>query len=253
MATPTTMTPIAVGPITVPAGGTVDLYTVGANGARIEYIDLVPLGLLAFEQVWDRDVSVGYNDETTDAGDVGTADVTIFRTDAQSQGDEFYVGHATKFGIISFVLSTALVGATVTLEVAYWDGAAFTALTAVDNDLADGTNVLKNSGEISFTPPSGWATTAVNGVTKYYIRLKLGTANPGTAPVGTTVKLGTLGAPLVTAYADSDVIAPSVPVSGAWATNALRGPRNFPGGTVLKAKNNAGDVVTAWVGGTDYA
>ena len=139
------------------------------------------------------------------------------------------------------------------LEVAYWDGAAFTALTAVDNDLADGTNVLKNSGEISFTPPSGWATTAVNGVTKYYIRLKLGTANPGTAPVGTTVKLGTLGAPLVTAYADSDVIAPSVPVSGAWATNALRGPRNFPGGTVLKAKNNAGDVVTAWVGGTDYA
>jgi len=142
-----------------------------------------------FAQVWDRDISFGYRDETVDAADAGAADVTIFRTDAQTQGDEFLVGSLIRYRRISFVLSTVLAGATVTLEVAYWSGAAWTVMTAVANNLVDGTNVLKANGDVTFDYPADWATTAVNGSTQYWIRFKLLTANPTTAPVGSTVKI----------------------------------------------------------------
>lgn len=177
-------------------------YTAPAEaGARILKCTLANSGPIAFDKVWYRDISAGYTDETADAFSPTAADVPIFDTDAQTEGDEFYIGDDAKFSHISFLLSTILVGATVTLVVAAWTGAAWTTLTAAADTLVDGTNVLKNTaGEISFTPPAAWATTAVNGSTMYWIRLTLATANPSTGPVASTIIRGTTSVGKVTVH-----------------------------------------------------
>jgi len=187
--------------------------TAAEAGTRLSKAILANTGLRDFDKVWDRDISVGFNDETTDAASAVAADVTIFRTDAQTQGDEFYVGRASKFSHVMFSLSTVLVGATVTLEVAAWTGAAWTVLTAAADSLNDGSNVLKQSGEVSFVPPAAWATTAVNGSTQFWIRFKVLTANPTTGPVGTQVRAGTKGTPRATLY--------MVPTGGSASANNI--------------------------------
>lgn len=209
VATPTILDPKRLWGPTFLTNAVATLYTAPAAeaGVQLGNILLTNIGLQDFARVWDRDISVGYNDETADAADVDAADVTIFRTDAQAQGDEFYVGKAEKFSHIAFILSTILVGATVTLEVAYGttagDPGTYTVMTLATNGLVDGTNVLKQSGEISFVVPvaTPWVTTTPGGAAAgFFIRLKLGTANPSTGPIGTQVRCGTQTNPLVTLY-----------------------------------------------------
>jgi hypothetical protein len=162
------------------------------NFARVNGI---PVGV-AFEQVWSNDVGgAGYADLTTAAGNVATADVPFFPdTSAFTDADEFIVGMAAKFGHITVVLSTALTGAGVTLDVSFSTGAnTWTSLTAANN-LLDGTNALTQSGDISWTDPGAtWIAGLVNAVSKFYIRIKL-KANPTGVPVGSQVLNGTSAA-----------------------------------------------------------
>ena len=266
MTTPTTFTPLAVDPVQLtPTIAT--LLTAGANGAVLDYIALVNTGLKDFEQVWDRDISVGYNDETADSASVGTADVTIFRTDAQAQADEFIFGMAAKFTAAAFVLSTILAGATVTLEVSYSTGAGtWTVMSNAANNLVDNTNVLKNSGEITWNDPgAGWVSAAVNGVSKFYIRLRLLTANPSTGPVGTQVRCGSQGAVGATVYyvnsggsvGDGTILAKGISVPGDGVPinllDMLRGrPWHMEPSSTIRALADQ-QQVTCHIGGTDYA
>lgn len=179
----------------------------GERGTKLSQIVLANGGPQAFAKVWQRDISVGYIDQTAAASSLAAADVALFNTDSVAQADEFYVGNATKFSHILCLLSTLQVGGT-TLDIAYGTTAGnpgtYTSLTAAANNLIDGTSLLRQSGEISFTPPVGtpWVTTTPGAAAAgYFIRLKF-TAGPiTTAPVGTQVLVGSRGAPLVTIYA----------------------------------------------------
>jgi hypothetical protein len=73
------------------------------------------------------------------------------------------------FSSLVFDLSSPFVGWT-TVAWEYWDGSAWSALT-----VADGTLSLLQTGvnSVHWVPPSDWATTAVDGVTGYWVRFRV--------------------------------------------------------------------------------
>jgi hypothetical protein len=88
-------------------------------------------------------------------------------------------GYSTPFSHLSFGVVDPSGGAYLTWT--YWNGSAQVALT-----VADGTNVLHNSGTITFTPPGDWATTSIGGVTAYWITGTLDTT--GHQPTVSTIR-----------------------------------------------------------------
>ena len=156
---PTILDPKKLWGPTLLTTASVTQYTAPAleAGVQIGGILLTNIGLVDFAKVWHLDATV-YVDETTDASDVGATDVSIFQTDSDSDGggagaaDRFYVGSATKFSHIAFILGQVGTGSPVLLA-AYWNGSAWTDLTLATNNYVDGTNNLKQSGELSFTAP----------------------------------------------------------------------------------------------------
>lgn len=81
--------------------------------------------------------------------------------------DACFIGMTSKFGRAKFSLST--LGTSVAgFTVEYWNGSAWVAVTG----LTDGTTGLTASGTMTWTIPSDWATTALNGITCYWLRLR---------------------------------------------------------------------------------
>lgn len=113
--------------------------------------------------------NVGPESRTT----FGTAVTILADTD-----DFLYMGVTTTVGFpssIYFELSTTAVGAVIKLE--YWNGTGWTELS-----ITDGTSNLTQSGIISFTRPTDYATTTVNGIAgRYWLRLST-TNDPSTDP-----------------------------------------------------------------------
>lgn len=78
--------------------------------------------------------------------------------------DKMLVGYAEPFAEMNFNISSAGSGS---VAWQYWNGSAYAALTVS----GDGTNGLKQSGKITFTPPADWAKKSENGsYSKYWVR-----------------------------------------------------------------------------------
>lgn len=90
-------------------------------------------------------------------------------------GDITYFRMQAKFSKLIVNLGTAGIGGSVAWE--YWNGSAWMALST-----SDGTAGLTASGTVSWAPPSDWATTAVNGTTGYWVRVRC-TGAPSTNPL----------------------------------------------------------------------
>lgn len=108
--------------------------------------------------------------------------------DAIYFGIEVVVLVGGPFCSLVFDIGTAGAGYTGVFE--YWDGAAWANLASrTDNTLSGGVTPFGITGvnAVSWDPPSDWATTAVNGVTGYWVRMRV-TAIPGalTAPTQQT-------------------------------------------------------------------
>jgi hypothetical protein len=101
-------------------------------------------------------------------GDSGTSAALSLQSD-----DYLIAVCAEKFNIL-YVDMTAggLNNEAATMAVQYWNGQAWTTLTVTDGTLAGGTKTLGQDGSISFTIPEDWATTTVNGVMGYAVRMK---------------------------------------------------------------------------------
>lgn len=121
-------------------------------------------------------------DQSAQARDSTQNDMTLLPATA-AVGDAYYFGgQGSPFSRIAVVISTAGVGDWV-LVWEYWDGSAWTALAS----LADGTGGLTVTGEsfIDYDEPSDWATTAVDSITDYWIRLRVtSVTTTTTAPLG---------------------------------------------------------------------
>lgn len=80
--------------------------------------------------------------------------------------DHLYVGYRKPIGSAYCELATANVNAN-TLAMQYWNGSTWTAL----EDARDLTKGLTRSGWLTWTKPSDWEESAVNGSTKYWVRI----------------------------------------------------------------------------------
>ena len=105
-----------------------------------------------------------------------------------AQGQSLYLGYTERFRELNFTLSSG--------AAAGWTGVVEYA-TAVDangaptawqtlSTISNGTNGFRQSGRITFDPPTNWVTAKLNGsASLYYIRVR--TITGGTAPVASTI------------------------------------------------------------------
>lgn len=117
----------------------------------------------SFDSVFVYD-GASYVDNTTEASvEEGVA------FDLMSATDEYlYVGDAATFNGIKFEFSQR--GSNYTLLAEYWNGSAWSELDLSGEEYLDNTLNFEGDGKITFTAPGDWATTAVNSVTKYWVR-----------------------------------------------------------------------------------
>lgn len=122
-----------------------------------------------------------FADDTTDANSAAANDVPLMPA-AEAVNDAFYFGMDRTFTYIKINIGTAGVGNTIAWE--YWNGSAWVALTCTDNTsgfTAAGTNT------VTFTAPTNWAATTVNGQSAYWIRARVTAANFTTQPLATQI------------------------------------------------------------------
>lgn len=128
------------------------------------------IGMRNFTQVW-MDNAGAFTNETTDLASVGTADVTITNT----VGNAWYFGYDYAFSNMVLQASTAAAGGAIAWE--YWNGTAWTALVG-----QAGVLTAVGWSRHTHTPQANWAATSVNGVSKFYIRMRITTVFT-TAPI----------------------------------------------------------------------
>ena len=148
---------------------------------------------VAFHRFFDLQIVVGgaeaeapitiFVDETSAAQDDVANDMTLLPA-VPAIGCAYYFGFDQMFDAVALNVGTAGIG-NWTIEWQYWNGAAWTALAGV----TDGTTSFQVAGlhDVSFTRPvADWATVAVNGVTKYWVRAEVtGYVGITTQPLGT--------------------------------------------------------------------
>lgn len=122
------------------------------------------------DKAW-RVTAVGpvFVDETTDFNSAAVGDVDPFPA-VEAVGDYFAVGFKRKFTTLKFTVGTAGVGGTIAWE--YWNGSAWAALTGGST----GTEQMTVAGarELTFTVPTDWTRTTLNGSEQiYYVRARV--------------------------------------------------------------------------------
>ena len=112
-----------------------------------------------------------YTDCDAEAVSIGGTPFTLW----QDNDDYVYVGKDETFAYVGFRVATAGVGyGTFTLE--YWDGAAWSTLTALFNN----TTSFSESGYIAWSIPGDWAETTVDSTEAYWVRVIQDEASPAT-------------------------------------------------------------------------
>jgi len=114
-----------------------------------------------------------YTDNTTNAN---TTEGSAFTLLADNSDDYFYWGCATKFGGV-YVETETEANTELTLDWEYWNGAAWTDIVGPETD---GTTGFSDDGGGWVTwvaaDQTDWATTTVNSVTAYFVRVSTSTA-----------------------------------------------------------------------------
>lgn len=155
---------------------TATVNVASGHSALIIIEDTRKTGDEAFDDARMYEAGVGYTDETVDINDkVGAQDVTFF-PDPLSRNDVFYFGHNNQFNEIKLAITVAGNHAG-TFIWQYWDGNSWESLSSVN----DGTSGFKGTAghkTVSWTLPSDWATTTVDGQTHYFVRAWQATIAP---------------------------------------------------------------------------
>jgi hypothetical protein len=121
-------------------------------------------------------------DETADFNSAANADFQPFPT-VEAANDYCAFGFALKFSklIFDYANGTAGVGGTVAWE--YWNGTAWAALSGVTDGTTSFTAAVGDGKAVTWTAPSDWATTTLNGSAQlYYVRARV-TGTYSTNPV----------------------------------------------------------------------
>lgn len=158
----------------------IEAYTIGAaaNGDSFDAVKVFDDSLSSFE------------DETTDANSAANADWQMFGTLTEATDDYVAFGFSQTYSKLTLdnLNGTAGIdgGALATLW-EYWDGTAWQTLTGVTDGTASGglafTITAADGQDVTFTVPSDWATTSLDGSAQlFYLRLRLTAGNYSTNP-----------------------------------------------------------------------
>ena len=151
---------------------------VGPNGVTAEIAgdDLLreltyyTVGDLAARNVDNRTPSqIKHNDDP--AGANTFTDKAPAFTLSLTADDYLYVGDAVPFYSIDIVLGATVNAVEATLTAEYWDGSAWIELD-IEDSTYDAAATLHQSGTILFERMLDWATSAIDGDTVYWLRLK---------------------------------------------------------------------------------
>jgi len=131
---------------------------------------------IGFAWSYNAGTDVWY-DETSDINNATVDDVYAPPFPTGATGDAIYFGANFPFSKLTINVSTAGSYTDITLAWEYWNGTAWTALSG----LTDGTSGFTVSGtnDVTYTLPTDWAKTTVNGQEFYWIRC---VATYGTSP-----------------------------------------------------------------------
>ena len=132
------------------------------------------------------DDSGAFTDYTTAASNATTADV-FYVPVAPTVNDAWYVGSGVPFTDLFTLFSTQGAGVwTITWE--YWNGTTWSALAGVTDNTTGFKAAVTFPVSVTWTMPTDWATTAVNSITKYYVRGRVSAfTSITTRPVGSRV------------------------------------------------------------------
>lgn len=158
-----------------------------------------------------------YNGAYTDisaAAASGASDVQLW----VANGDIVYVGHASEFDEVKINWQVVASNAGIKPLFEYWNGAAWTEFKPID-----GTKGGKKNGVISLTSAdlTGWASVAVDGITKRWIRITRTAATLATPPTEDTITV-VVGA-LYSWDSSGDIVANSITVGNLTATGTISG------------------------------
>ena len=120
--------------------------------------------ITAFESVFVYD-GLTYTDNTIEAGTEAGNPFDIL----SDTGDFIYIGSASQFSGIRFLLDSK--GSGYTLEFEYSIVGGWEELLTTEHSLVDATGNLRRDAAITFTHPGNWASTTVNGQARYWIRI----------------------------------------------------------------------------------
>jgi len=104
-----------------------------------------------------------------------------FTLDLVAAEDYLYLGRYKPFNAVYVEMSTVNTTDTTFSTVEYYNGTSWTALTLQSDD----SDAMQRSGFIKWDKPDDWDDTAINSITKYYIRLR-----PGSDFLNTTAVQG---------------------------------------------------------------
>lgn len=188
-----------------------------------------------FDKVWLYDASADtYEEETTDSGNTTAADIAHSNsaTIVKDTGDIIYMGKSTTFDAMSWVPSTVSVGGTNSWQYCSAVDATPTCTTWTPITFTVQQNQgWKGNGYGSFTPPSDWQASKVNGEsTAYYYVRDLTTGDYTVGPIGT--QLTTIPLPIWPSLAAS-----TNGVYAVWTENASS-PMKVRYATILSFNTN---------------
>lgn len=198
-----------------------------------------------------QDDGGSFTDFTTEANDDTTNDVDIWPA-APAQDDAFYFGSTSQFDSVGIDLTTQGVGTTTTTVWEYWNGSAWTTLTFLSQGVDDFTEAVGYYIN-AFTPPSNWATTAVDSVTAYWIRARQSAATPAWTVIPLCRRLyldmrliGFAPAGTVQVGAENDITYTSITIDPVSETAQLNGVP-ATGAASLSVAHSAGEPVVPQV------
>lgn len=120
-------------------------------------------------QVWQVDSTV-FVDQSSGANDATNANWTVFPA-TEDTSDYVAIGYSQKFKkvIFDYANGTAGIGGTVTWQ--YWNGSSWAALSGVSDGTTGFTAAAGDGKVLTFTVPTDWAASSLNGSQNlYYIR-----------------------------------------------------------------------------------
>lgn len=147
---------------TIPPG----VEEVMLNGAAAHRIQLAPPIELCLKTIDNEATFTDYTNAARDKNVATVVDLSALSTAAN--GDYWYLASRYKFGGATIAMTASVNAITSTMTGYYWNGTAWVDASITDNTVSS-SKTLAQDQTVTWTTPSAWAKTTLNGVGGLYV------------------------------------------------------------------------------------